>query len=197
MEMDLGLDLLPLWVSVIWIVALAIALVFHCGHLIHMGGQHRGFHSAHVVMLLGMLYMYAAMTFGWDWFPRQVWMWIYVTTSAAIILWMLVRFWQRRPFSYLWILVLVQQAAMVYMWVPMIDWISWLTYALVAYFALETIAWLTGLCNDVRYDHRLAVGPGDSLLVVPLGYRSAFGNISMVAMGASMGYMFAVMQLMG
>ena len=101
MMMSSGSDLLSARASVIWIAALCAVLVFHCSHLFHMGGERRWYHSAHVVMLLGMLYMYAAVAFGVDWLPTSVWMIIYVATSAAIIGWMLVRYMRRHSFGYL------------------------------------------------------------------------------------------------
>ena len=91
MMMSSGPDLLAVRVSAIWIAALGAVLVFHCGHLIHSGEQRRWLHSAHIVMVLGMLYMYASIAFGWDWFPARVLMFIYLATSTAIIYWMLVR----------------------------------------------------------------------------------------------------------
>ncbi len=192
----MGVDILPLWVSIIWIVALAAVLIFHCGHLVRMGGQHRWFHSAHIVMLIGMIYMYAMMAFDWKWISGNAWMWLYILTSLAMLIWMIARIAQKKPFSYLWILALVQQAAMIYMWAPMKYWVPAFTWALVVYFALETIAWLVGWCNDDKEGRGNAVGPGDRSLVVPLGHGSALGNLSMAVMAASMAYMFAGMQLM-
>lgn len=194
--MSMGVDILPLWVSIIWIVALAAVLIFHCGHLVRMGGQHRWFHSAHIVMLIGMIYMYAMMAFDWKWISGNAWMWLYILTSLAMLIWMIARIAQKKPFSYLWILALVQQAAMIYMWAPMKYWVPAFTWALVVYFALETIAWLVGWCNDDKEGRGNAVGPGDRSLVVPLGHGSALGNLSMAVMAASMAYMFAGMQLM-
>ena len=121
-------------VSAIWIAALGAVLVFHCGHLIYSGEQRRWLHSAHIVMVLGMLYMYASIAFGWDWFPARVLMFIYLATSTAIIYSMLVRVRQQRSISFLWILALIQQGAMIYMWAPMTYWTPWITYPLVGYF---------------------------------------------------------------
>jgi len=194
--MNTSLDLLPHWVSVTWIVLLASVLVFHCGHLVHRHGQHRWFHGIHIVMLLGMLYMYASMRFGWKWFPPRIWISLFAITTAAIVLWMIARCIQRRKFSYLWMLALVQQGAMVYMWIPMGFWIPWLSYAAVGYFALETIGWATGLCNDVRHGRSVEIGCGGKAQARPLIPRTVIGNISMAVMAASMGYMFAAMQLM-
>ncbi|MGB6177043.1 MAG: LysM peptidoglycan-binding domain-containing protein [Methylocella sp.] len=184
-----GQDLLSARASAIWIAALCAVLVFHCAHLIQMRGERRWYHSAHVVMLLGMLYMYASVAFGLDWFPARVWMIVYVATSVAIIGWMLVQFGLRRSFAYLWILALVQQGAMIYMWAPMTDWVPRLSYAFVVYFALEAIAWLTRA-------HSTAFAGTGGAVAIPLAERSALGDICMTIMAGSMGYMFAGMQLM-
>ena len=196
MNMSDYIDILPLWVSVIWIVALAAVLVFHCGHLIHMGGQHRWFHATHIVMLIGMLYMYAGMAFNWNFIPGPVCVWLYALTSAAMVIWMVMRVVQKKPFSYLWILAFISQAAMIYMWMPMSSWVAWLSWGLVVYFTLETIAWLAGLCDDGKEGRGNAVGPGDRSLVMPLGNSTVWGKVSMAIMAASMAYMFAGMQLM-
>jgi hypothetical protein len=126
------------------------------------------------------------------------------------------RFVQRRAFSVLWVLSLVMQAAMTYMWLP--SWAPALTWTLVVYFGLETVAWLAGLLDDSK--SALAVGPsghglGASLahgsmpergsmsfgpshrpVDVPLAHNTMSDRVSMAVMAASMAYMFAAMQLM-
>jgi hypothetical protein len=37
---------------------------------------------------------------------------------------------------------------MIYMWVPMVHWVPWLSVALAGYFALETIALATSACRE-------------------------------------------------
>ena len=191
--MSLGSDLLSARASVVWIAALCAVLVFHCSHLIHMRGERCWYHSAHIAMLIGMLYMYAAVAFGFDWLPAQVWMILYAATSAAIIGWMLLQYIERRAFGPLWILALVQQGAMIYMWMPMTVWVPRVSYALAVYFGLETMAWLTRAFKPWSGN---AVTGASGPVVIPLAHRSAFGNICMTIMAASMGYMFAGMQLM-
>lgn len=195
---DQAFDLLPLWVTLLWVVLLSVVLVFHCGHLIRMGGQNRWFHSAHIVMMLGMLDMYVSMEFGWQWLSAATWMWVYAAVTGAILAWLLARFAPRRPLSALWILVLVQQAAMIYMWAPPAAyWVPWITYGLAAYFAIEAAAWLSGLLNHTtRFGREPAIGPGDRSAVAVLHHSSRLGDLSMAVMPASMGYMFVAMQLM-
>jgi hypothetical protein len=220
---SMGQGLLPPWVTWLWLVALAAVLVLHCGHLVRAGGQHRWFHASHILMLVSMLYMYASMEFRWKWFASSSWVVVFWLSTLAIAAWMVLRLVQRRPFSLLWVLALIMQAAMIYMWMP--SWAPVLTWALVVYYGLETAAWLGGLLDDTR--RPLAVGPGEHAEtepihtetatsaspvavmptrtatrrsqraeVVSLAQPSAFARISMAVMAASMAYMFAAMQLM-
>ena len=150
--------LLPPWVTWLWLVALAAVLVIHCGHLVRMGGQHRWYHASHILMLVSMMYMYASMEFTWKWFASSSWVVIFCLSTAAILGWMVFRLVQRRPFSALWILALIMQASMIYMWTP--NWAPALTWTLVVYFGLETVAWLAGLLDDSK--PAMAVGPVES-----------------------------------
>jgi hypothetical protein len=230
----MGQGLLPPLVTWLWLVALAAVLIFHCGHFVRMGGEHRWFHSSHILTLVSMLYMYASMEFKWKWFPSSSWRVIFVLSTAAIAGWMIFRLVQRRPFSFLWILALIMQAAMIYMWMP--NWAPALTWTLVAYYGLETVAWLGGLLDDSKgttavvsgdrpvapvaqesavaganmatrpasgavgllddTERATAVVPDGRAAFVPLGQNSVVARASMAIMAASMGYMFAAMQLM-
>jgi hypothetical protein len=220
---SMGQGLLPPWVTWLWLLALTAVLVLHCGHLIRAGGQHRWFHASHILMLVSMLYMYASMEFRWKWFASSSWVVVFWLSTLAIAAWMVLRFVQRRPVSLLWVLALIMQAAMIYMWMP--SWAPVLTWALVVYYGLETAAWLGGLLDDTR--RPLAVGPGEHAVtqpiltetatsastvavmptrtatrrsqraeVVSLAQPSALARVSMAVMASSMAYMFAAMQLM-
>jgi hypothetical protein len=192
------LDLSPLWVSVTWSVALAIVLLVHCAHFIRMRGQTRWWHFTHILMLLGMIYMYSAMAFHLRWIRPVDWRWFHAAVAAAILGWMIARSRRRRPFSFLWLLAWAQHVAMIYMWTPVELWPVGLTYALVAYFTLETLAWLGGLCKDLWPDDaKMAVGPGDRSWAVSMHPESSlFDDIGFALMAASMGYMLLAMQWM-
>ena len=160
------LNLLPVWVTWLWLAALAAVLIFHCGHFVGAGGQHRWFHASHVLMLVSMLYMFAMMEFTWKWFPSAWWIVIFCASTAALGVWMILRLVQRRPLSFLWALALVMQAAMIYMWMPAKDpaggpwhWVPALTWAVVVYYGIEALAWLSGLVDDSRQTtgHRVVV----------------------------------------
>jgi hypothetical protein len=180
-----ALDLLPLWVTCLWLVALAAVLVLHCGHFVRKGGEHQRFHASHILMLVSMLYMFASMEFSWKWLPSSWWVVIFGLSTAAIVGWMSLRFVQRRPISFLWILALVMQAAMIYMWMP--HWAPALTWTLVVYYGLETVAWLVGRLDDSK--PAMAVGPGDRTVVVPVasGSVTASANLATIPQRVAVG----------
>ena len=235
---SMGTDLLPPWVTWLWLAGLAAVLIFHCGHFVRMGGQHRWFHASHILMLVSMLYMFASMEFKWKWFPSSSWVVIFAMSTAAIVVWIALRLVQRRPFSFLWAFALIMQAAMIYMWMK--NWAPALTWTLVVYYGIETVAWLGGRLSDSKPATGImpAAGSGDGTVVapvaqdfataranmalkpaggtvgvlddslrttavvpgeravVPMGQDSVVARVSMAIMAASMGYMFAAMQLM-
>lgn len=208
------INLLPLWVTWLWLIALTAVLVLHCAHLVRMGGQHRWFHASHILMLVSQIYMYAGMAYKWTWFPHTWWVNIFWLSSAAIGVWLVVRMVQRRPVSFLWFVALIMQVSMAYMWMP--KWAPALTWALVVYFSLETVAWVAGLLDDTKPSRAVgprplappaddAVSQGDlkvrgetkrSLVFVSLAPQTFGARLSMGVMAASMAYMFAAMQLM-
>lgn len=189
-----GFNILPVGIDLAWMVLLAAVLVFHCVTLLRMLGQHRGYHLAHIAMIVGMIFMFGEMGYGITWIPAAFWITFYAITTALIVGWLVIRFVQRKPLSQLWLLALVQQAAMIYMFLPMADWVAWVSYVLAAYFLLEALGWLLGLASDDRPGRMF--GPGDRSVVMPLGHPSFVGRVSLTVMAASMGYMFLGMQLL-
>jgi hypothetical protein len=159
---SMGPNLLPMWVTWVWLVALAAVLVLHCGHFVRMGGQHRWFHASHILMLVSQIYMFAGMEYKWKWFPGTWWVAIFWVSTLVIAGWLILRLVQRRPFSFLWVFALIMQAAMIYMWMP--NWAPALTWTLVFYFGIETMAWLGGLLDDSK---PTSVGVGGGRVAVP------------------------------
>lgn len=171
---SMGPDLLPPLATWAWLVALAAVLVFHCGHFVRMSGQHRWFHASHLLMLVSMLYMFAGMEYKWKWFPKSWWVAIFWLSTVAMAGWLILRLVQRRPFSFLWVFALVMQAAMIYMWMP--NWAPALTWTLVVYFGVETVAWLSGRLDDSKRTTAILRGGGRP--VAPVAPESATGTAS-------------------
>jgi hypothetical protein len=56
-----GANILPSWLAVIWTVVFIAIFVIHARHALDSDGQRRLWHSGHVLMALGMVFMFAAM----------------------------------------------------------------------------------------------------------------------------------------
>ena len=191
---SLGQHMLALRASVFWSAALCVPLVFHCVHLARGCVECRWLHGVHLVMLIGMLYMYASLAFDVSAVPTGAWLALYVVSSAAVLAWMALRLLKGGSVGHLWILALVQQIAMIYMWAPMSDWVPAVSYGLAFYFALETLGWaMKGASRGAGGALILATG-GPAPAPNPEG--SLLDDACMTVMAASMAYMFLGMQLM-
>lgn len=186
--------------SAFWIAALAAIFTFHCRHLAQGCRECRWYHSTHVAMAVGMLYMFGASGFGWDFVSQPVWVALYVAIAAAIFVWIVYQILQHGSFDLLWIPALIQQGAMIYMWEPMNGWRPWVSYGLAVYLALEAMAWPLGLSSEqslARVSSLFAGGGSGTVTVAGLDRRSTLiENFCMTIMAASMGYMLVGMQLL-
>jgi hypothetical protein len=52
-------NILPNWLAVVWTLAFIAIVVIHVRHLRDTRGQQRLWHSTHVLMAVGMVFMYA------------------------------------------------------------------------------------------------------------------------------------------
>ena len=174
------------------------------------GHGNRWFHAAHTAMALSMIYMYLSMSYDWNWLPATWQMWFFVATSVAIIAWLLTKVLRRQPVNFLWILLLIQQAAMAYMWYPMMRWNAILIFVLVSWFAIETFGWAANLLpDDTRmvenrnwFPYQLGTEEGTAD-ATPGCHTDAHligsdwkDRTLMAIMALSMGYMFYGMQLL-
>jgi len=194
-------NILPNWLAVIWTLVFFWILVVHVRHVADTHGERRGWHSGHVAMAAGMLFMYAPASLDHFGIPSGFWQLVFVNASGAVLLWMLAQALLGRPVSLLWLLLAIDLAAMVYMWSPT-GFVAPITWVLVAYFAILSILWVTNRMRDL--DGRVVIGGRGA--VNPDGTITAHGvahlvcerdlRTSMFLMTLGMAYMFAAMQLL-
>lgn len=145
-----GSGLFPGWVSILFSLGLALGIIHHLPCLV-FGHENRWFHAGHAAMALSMIYMYLSMSYDWNWLSAVWQMWFFVATTVAVAVYLLTSIARRRPLNSLWILLLVQHAAMIYMWYPMMKWNPIAIFVLVSWFAVETFGWAVNLFpDDVR-----------------------------------------------
>lgn len=128
-------------------VGLALGIFHHLPCLIFRHGN-RWFHAGHTAMALSMIYMFLSMSYNWTWLPATWQMWFFIASSMAVVVYLLATFIRGRAVNFLWVLLLIQQAAMAYMWFPMMRWNAIIVFVLVSWFAVETFGWAANLLPD-------------------------------------------------
>ncbi len=194
-------NILPSWLAVIWTLAFIAIIVTHTLHLRDSSGERRIWHSGHVLMAFGMAFMFAPASLDHFNIPSGFWQLVFANGAIAIVLWMLAQALAGRAINVLWLVMAIDLAAMAYMFSPS-GFQGPLTWLLVAYFAAQSLLWVTDRMRDV--DHKTLLGGGFS--VTPGGAVAMSAaeplvcfrdlRVSMFAMTLGMAYMFAAMQLM-
>jgi Domain of unknown function (DUF5134) len=194
-------NILPEWLAVIWTLVFVAIVVIHALHLRDTTGQRRIWHSGHVLMALGMAFMFAPASIDHFNIPSGFWQLAFANGALAILAWMLAQALSGRAINVLWLVMAVDLGAMAYMWSPS-GFQAPLTWILVAYFLAQSLLWITDRMREV--DHRTLLGGGFS--VTPEGAVAMSAaeplvcfrdlRVSMFAMTLGMAYMFAAMQLL-
>ena len=195
-----GTHILPNWLAVVWMLAFIAIVVIHLRHVLDSTGQRRVWHSGHVLMALGMVFMFAPASIDHFDIPSGFWQLVFANAAGAALAWMLAAALSRRAINVLWLVMAIDLAAMAYMWSPT-GFQGPLTWLLVVYFVAQSLLWAGDRMRSV--DHRTllggySVGPGGVVVAAsaePLVcYRDL--RVSMSAMTIGMAYMFAAMQLL-
>ncbi len=192
-------NILPAWLSVIWsLVFLAIVLV-HARHVWETRGERQVWHCGHVLMAIGMLFMFAPPSLDHFDIPSGFWQLVFASAAAGLVLWMLVEVTNGVAVNRLWLAITFDLAAMAYMWSPT-GFVAVVTWILVGYFSIQALLWATN-----RYRELDGQGVGGHLFVGADGTVTASAvaslvcerdlRLSMGAMALGMAYMFAAMQL--
>jgi hypothetical protein len=197
--------LVPEWLG---IGGTAVFLVIACAHLLHMArtdGQRRPWHGCHVLIAVGMAFMYAPPTLDHLGVPAAFWRLIFASAGSLAALWALGGI-GRVPVL-LWFLTSIELGAMMYMWSPHSQ-VAPLTWLLVAYFVIQAGMWaldayrrLDGASPIISWDV-MSAPRGAAVTVSGAGFasQSLIGDldigVSMIAMALGMAYMFAAMVLM-
>lgn len=219
-----GASILPEWLAIVWLVVFAAIVASHCRHLLASRGQRRLWHAGHVLMAVGMAFMYAAAASGDLSTPNGLWQVTFGYAAAAMVAWMLVQLLYRRAVNVLWMTMALDLGAMAYMW-SRSGLVAPLTWALVAYLVAQATLWGVSAYREI--DGRWQLGGGARLATANRGARlsTASGGArlstangtgalsvtaarseplicnlelrpSLIAMSVGMAYMFVAMQLL-
>jgi hypothetical protein len=194
-------NILPEWLAVIWTLMFIAIVVIHTRHVLDSQSQRRIWHSGHVLMAIGMAFMFAPSSIDYFNIPSGFWQLVFANGALLILAWMLAQALSGRAINALWLVMAIDLGAMAYMWSPT-GFQAPLTWLLVAYFLVQSALWLSDRMRDI--DHKTLLG--GSFSVTPDGAIAMSAaeplvcfrdlRVSMFAMTLGMAYMFAAMQLM-
>jgi hypothetical protein len=194
-------NILPAWLAVIWTLVFIAIIVIHTRHVLDSDGQRRVWHSGHVLMAFGMVFMFAPSSIDYFNIPSGFWQLVFANGAIAALAWILVQALSGRAVNVLWLVMAIDLGAMAYMWSPS-GFQAPLTWILVVYFVAQSLLWVTDRMRDV--DHKtlwggsFSVTPGGAVAIEAAEPLVCFRDlrVSMFAMTLGMAYMFAAMQLL-
>jgi hypothetical protein len=194
-------NILPDWLAVLWTLVFLATVVIHVRHVVDTRAERRVWHSGHVLMAVGMVFMFAPPSLDHFAIPPTFWQLVFANAAGAIVLWMLAQLLAGRAVNRLWLVLAVDMGAMVYMWSPN-GFVAPITWILVAYFAAQAFLWASDRYREL--DQRplggapLSVNADGTLTAAAVAPLICERDLrpSMTAMTLGMAYMFAAMQLL-
>jgi hypothetical protein len=194
-----GANILPTWLAVLWAAVLIGVVAVHARHAFESSGQRRIWHSGHVLMALGMAFMYAPASIDPVHIGGGVWEVAFGSAALFILAWTVAQLVNRRSVNALWPLAAIDMSVMAYMWSTATR-ATGLTWLLAVCFAGLSALWLADRMRAV--DRRFIVG---AYAITPEGALAATAaeplicdrdlRMSMAAMALAMSYMLAAMAL--
>jgi hypothetical protein len=195
-----ALNILPDWLAVIWTLVFLGVFLVHVRHLVDTQGQRRLWHSAHVLMAIGMAFMFAPASIDHVNIPSSFWQLLFGGGTLVIVTWIITEALERHPINALWLVAVTDLAAMVYMWSPS-GFKAPVTWLLVAYFAAQSLLWATDRMRSI--DHFTLRGSytvtsegavGAAVASPLICYRDLRASMSGMTLGTV--YMLIAMQLL-
>lgn len=177
-------DLLSANLSLAFMAIIAAALL---AHLTQLATRRRLLHGVYAATAAGLLYLFGEKALGWSFIPREVLLAVYAALFVAVAGAALLRRGKGEDIP--WIGLLIEQAAMAYIFAPVTYWKPPLAALLLLYFLLELFSWLKG-----REETRATAGASTDNrppLYPPKRVRGA-REMALAGAAAALAYVFAV-----
>ena len=194
--------LVPEWLGIAGAAIFVVIAVSHLRHLAMAVGQQRPWHACHVLLAIGMAFMYAPTAIDPLSVPARFWEIVFAVACVLAALWSMSGV-QRTP-TLMWLLTAVDLGAMAVMWMTNVS--ASLCWALVSYLSVQASLWAVdayrradGAAPVINFSALSAAPAGVSLSLASARVESLLGDldisVSMVLMSVGMAWMFAAMQL--
>jgi hypothetical protein len=101
------MNILPSWLAFIWTLVFLAIFVIHARHAHDSTGQRRFWHSGHVLMALGMAFMYAPSSINHFGIPGGFWRFVFAAAMLLILAWVITEALARRAINVLWVVMAI------------------------------------------------------------------------------------------
>lgn len=134
-------DLLSASVSIAFMAIVAAALL---AHLSQLASRRRLLHGLYAVTAAGLFYLFGEKALGWSFIPREALLAVYAALFVTVAGMALLRRIKGGGEQIPWIGLMIEQAAMAYIFAPVNYWKPPLAALLFLYFLLELVGWIRG-----------------------------------------------------
>ncbi len=134
-------DLLSANVCFAFMAIVAAALL---AHLSQLASRRRLLHGLYAVTAAGLLYLFGMKALGWSFIPREVLLAVYAGLFVAVAGVAFLRRGKGGDAQIPWVGLMIEQAAMAYIFAPVNYWKPPLAALLLLYFLIEMFSWLKG-----------------------------------------------------
>ena len=163
------MSLMPQWLALLWTLVLLAVVVSHGRHLLASSGERRFWHASHVLVAVGMAFMFAPPSIGHISIPPLAWQLIFANAGGIVLAVLLGRVLEGSSTNVLWLASAIELPAMTYMWLGQtVVVLSWL---FACYFVVLAAFWVLGV--DRWVDGHWWLGQSRRTVVALAGGRSA------------------------
>lgn len=134
-----GLPMLPTWLGVVWTAVLVAVAVSHLRHMAQTTGQRRPWHACHVLMAVGMAFMYLPANLDPVNVPLGFWKLMFAAAGLIAAVWAVGGV--GRTATVIWSLTSIDLGAMLYMWSGSARTDAAVTWMLAGYLMVAALAW--------------------------------------------------------
>lgn len=138
---------LPPLAGTVWAGLFVLVALVHLGHVAVMSARHRCWHAGHVLMAAGMVVMF--WPGGSMLVPAPVGVGIYAVATATPAVAVVLARARGNRVGVLWLVTVLDLAAMVYMFAMMSHRVAWLSVAAAVWFAAQAVGWAGGWLGAV------------------------------------------------
>ncbi|MGI8417249.1 MAG: DUF5134 domain-containing protein [Nakamurella sp.] len=184
---------LPSWLGVAASAVLAGVVIVHLWHLIAVPAMVRVWHGAHVLMALGMIEMFlptAKLIV-----PARIGQIAFGVAVLTVLGFVVTELLRGRRVWWLWPVVGVDMAAMLYMFALSATDSGWLSVLLVGWFVLQAVGWASGVLPSLADESEVGEPSSTAGPVVHAHAHAPSIRITLTVMSLLMAYMFLAMRV--